>query len=76
MLSDAFRKSLSGGNVRKEWVPEIRRLTATHKRFKRQIDQWIDLEIERSKLGVQIAEPKATRRTQTRCFQSRFSSSW
>ena len=47
--------------VREEWVPEIRRQITTHKRFKRLIDQWIDLDIERSKLTMQIAEPKATR---------------
>ena len=47
--------------VREEWVPEIRRQIATHKRFKRLIDQWIDLDIGRSKLTMQIAEPGATR---------------
>jgi len=47
--------------VRKEWVPEIRRQIATHKRFKRLIDQWIDLDIERSKLAMQSAETKKTR---------------
>ena len=29
--------------VRPEWVKEIRRQTVTHKRFKRLVDQWIDL---------------------------------
>lgn len=47
--------------VREEWIPEVRRQIATHKRFKRLIDQWIDLSIERSKLTMQIAEPRATR---------------
>jgi hypothetical protein len=47
--------------VRGEWVEEIRRQIATHKRFKRLIDQWIDLDIERSKLTMQVAEPDATR---------------
>jgi len=47
--------------VREEWVEEIRRQIATHKRFKRLIDQWIDLDIERSKLTMQIAEPGKTR---------------
>ena len=46
--------------VRKECVPQIRRQIATHKRFKRLIDQWIDLDIERSKLTMQIPEPKVT----------------
>ena len=43
--------------VREEWVPEIRRQIATHKRFKRLIDQWIDLDIERSKLTMKIKPP-------------------
>lgn len=47
--------------VRKECVPEIRRQIATHKRFKRLIDQWIDLDIERSKLIMQTVEPGANR---------------
>jgi Family of unknown function (DUF6788) len=47
--------------VREEWVPEIRRQIAIHKRFKRLIDQWIDLDIERSKMTMQIGEPKTTR---------------
>ena len=32
--------------VRKEWVKEVRRQIATHKRFKRLIDRWLDLSIE------------------------------
>ncbi|HSW45107.1 MAG TPA: hypothetical protein VLM89_06005 [Phycisphaerae bacterium] len=47
--------------VREEWVPELRREIASHKRFKRLIDQWIGLDIERSKLTMQIAKPGATR---------------
>jgi hypothetical protein len=47
--------------VREEWVPEIRRQIASHKRFKRLIDLWIDLGIERSKMTMQIAEPRAAR---------------
>ena len=47
--------------VRKECVPEVRRQIATHKRFKRLVDQWIDLSIEHSRLTMQIAEPKANR---------------
>jgi len=46
--------------VREEWVEEIRRQIATHKQFKRLIDEWIDLSIERSKLTMQSAEPGAT----------------
>jgi hypothetical protein len=47
--------------IRKECVAEIRRQIATHKRFKRLIDQWIDLDIERSKLIMQTVKPAATR---------------
>ena len=46
--------------VREEWVPEIRRQIATHKQFKRMVDLWIDLDVERSKLAMQIAKPRAT----------------
>ena len=47
--------------VRREWVTELRRQIATHKRFKRLVDQWIDLSIEHSRLNMQIAEPRASR---------------
>ena len=47
--------------VREEWTAEIRQQIATHKRFKRLVDQWIDLSIERSQLTMRIAKPKATR---------------
>jgi len=47
--------------VRPEWVKEIRHQTVTHKRFKRLVDQWIDLSIEHSRLTIQIAEPRASR---------------
>ncbi len=42
--------------VRKEWVTQIRKQVATHKRFKRLIDQWIDLSIEQSQLIMKIAK--------------------
>lgn len=42
--------------VRKEWVAQIRKQIATHKRFKRLIDQWIDLNIEQSQLIMKIAK--------------------
>jgi hypothetical protein len=44
--------------VRLEWVKELRRQTVTHKRFKRLVDQWIDLSIEHSRLTMQTAELK------------------
>jgi hypothetical protein len=47
--------------VHREWVTALRRQIVTHKRFKRLVDQWIDLSIEHSRLTMQIAEPKATR---------------
>jgi len=47
--------------VHKEHVKEVRRQTVTHKRFKRLVDQWIDLSIEHSRLTMQIAEPRASR---------------
>ncbi len=46
--------------VRRDWVKEIRRQTVTHKRFKRLVEQWIDLSIEHSRLTMQVAEPKVT----------------
>lgn len=45
--------------VREDWVPEIRRQIANHKRFKTLVDQWIDLDIERSKLAMQSQMPRA-----------------
>jgi hypothetical protein len=45
--------------VRKEWVKEVRRQIATHKRFKRLIDQWLDLSIEHSQLTMQTTNPKS-----------------
>ena len=47
--------------VRREWVTEVRKQIATHKRFKRLIDQWVDLGIEHSQLAMQIAKTKGTK---------------
>ena len=47
--------------VRQEWVQELRIRIANHKKFKRLVDQWIDLSIEHSRLTMQVAEPKASR---------------
>lgn len=44
--------------VRREWVKELRRHIATHKRFKRLVDQWINLSIQQSKIVVQTTDPK------------------
>jgi hypothetical protein len=46
--------------VRSEWVKDLRRQIASHKRFKSLVEQWIDLSIEHSQLTMQVAEPKAT----------------
>ena len=46
--------------VRREWVKELRRQIVAHQRFKRLVDQWIDLSIEHSRLTMQIGEPRAT----------------
>ncbi len=47
--------------VRKEWVTEIRKQIATHKRFRRLIDEWGDLRIEHSQLTMRIAISKAAK---------------
>ena len=44
--------------VRRGWVTEVRKQIAMHKRFKRLIDQWVDLGIEHSQLAMQIAKTK------------------
>ena len=46
--------------VRREWVKDLRRQIAGHKRFKRLVELWIDLSIEHSRLTMQVAEPNAT----------------
>jgi len=45
--------------VRQEFVKELRHRIATHKRFKRLVEQWIDLSIEHSRLTMQTAKLKA-----------------
>ncbi len=47
--------------VRKEWVAEIRKQIATRKRFKRLIDQWVDLCIEQSQLIMKIEKTTRTK---------------
>ena len=47
--------------VRREWVRDVRKQIAMHKRFKRLIDQWVDLSIEHSRLAMKIAKPKGTK---------------
>ena len=47
--------------IRPEWVAETRRQIATYKRFKRMVDQWVDLSIEHSQLRMRIAKRKDSR---------------
>ena len=47
--------------VRQDSVKGIRRQIATHKRFKRLVEEWIDLSIEHSRLTMQIAKPGTIR---------------
>ena len=47
--------------VRPEWVAETRRQIAAYKRFKRMVDQWVDLSIEHSQLRMRIAKRKDSR---------------
>jgi hypothetical protein len=47
--------------VRRDYVSAVRREIQTHKRFKRLIDQWVELSIERSRMAMQMAEPKKAR---------------
>lgn len=55
--------------VRREWVKEIRRQIASHKRFKSLVEQWIGLSIEHSRLTMQFGEPKVVqRRSQMKIF--------
>ena len=47
--------------VRREWVATIRKQIAMHKRFKRLIDQWLDLSIEHSQLTMRIPKTKGAK---------------
>ncbi len=47
--------------VRKEWVTEIRKQIATHKRCRRLIDEWGDLSIEHSQLTMRFAKSKGAK---------------
>lgn len=46
--------------VRPERVADIRKQIATYKRFKKLIEEWIDLSIEASKLNMQIDKKKGS----------------
>jgi len=47
--------------VHREWVAEIREQIVMYKRFKRLIDQWLDLSIERSQRAIKIAKQKSAK---------------
>ena len=47
--------------VRKEWVLEIRKQIAMHKRIERLIEEWGDLSIEHSQMTMRIAKTKDTK---------------
>ena len=47
--------------VRREWVVDVRPRIARHKRFKRLIDQWVDLGIEHSQLAMKLAKTSGTK---------------
>ena len=44
--------------VRREWVVQIRKQIAMHKRFKHLANQWLDLSIEHAQLTMRIAKTK------------------
>ena len=60
-ISDTRRMKSRTEYVRKEWVTAIRKQIATHKRFRRLIDEWGDLRIEHSQLTMRIAKSKAAK---------------
>jgi hypothetical protein len=47
--------------VRREWVAQTRRQIATYKRFKRLVDEWVDLGIERAQLVTRMDKTEASR---------------
>ena len=47
--------------VRREWITEVRKQIATHKRFKRLVDQWVDMGIGHSQLAMTIAKTKGVK---------------
>ena len=47
--------------VRREWVAETRGQIATYKRFKRLVDEWVDLAIERAQHVMRMEKKKLSR---------------
>ena len=46
--------------IRREWVATTRKQIATYKRFKRLVDEWVNLSIELSQLRMRIEKGKGT----------------
>ncbi len=44
--------------IRPEFAREIKAQNAAYRRFKKLIDEWVDLEIERSKIKMKIEKSK------------------
>ncbi len=44
--------------VRPEFAREIKAQIATYRRFKKMMDEWVDLEIERSKIKMEIEKKR------------------
>ena len=47
--------------VRQEFVADLRAQIAAYKKFKRLVEEWIDLSIERSKLNMKIDKKKGSK---------------
>ncbi|MCX5840532.1 MAG: hypothetical protein NTY16_03555 [Deltaproteobacteria bacterium] len=45
--------------VRPEFAPEIKKQIASYRRFKNLIEEWVNLEIERSRIKMEIDKKKA-----------------
>ena len=45
--------------VRPEFAPEIKKQIAAYRRFKKLIEEWVNLEIERSRIKMEIDKKKA-----------------
>ena len=46
--------------VRPEFAPQIKKQIANYRRFRRLIETWVNLEIERSKTKMELEKKKAT----------------
>jgi len=46
--------------IRPEFAKEIKKQIATYRRFKKLVEEWVNLEIERSKIKMEMDKKKAT----------------